>query len=372
MTETNAPVNAPVPVGIDLGYGYIKAVGPGGEFLFPALTARMARSLGLADIFGGAPGAEAPASDKKRADGYRVELSGSVRGRFAVGSLARLEGGAGSGVPFDEDRRGHEGTRVLLAVAAALASGGAGAPLVVATGMPPGYLDRPAGEGKTLREAEEEALRGFQVDVAFQNGPFPGVVPVRVAGARVFPQAAGGVFHALSVAGRSLGMVGTGEIGVVDVGYKTTDFLVLELETHNTAEGMSGSLEVGTHLVANLVAEAFHAATGGELPQEFAEGVVASGNAQAWWRGRQVDLSQALAEAREAAATAVYEGLRGVWRGRMDTLRQILVMGGGGALLGPILSDRTEGFCRVMPEPQMANAKGFAEVARRLAGKRAG
>lgn len=346
-----------IPVGIDLGYGYVKAVGPGGEVVFPALTTRLMRSSGLASILTG----DGETPNGRLRDGFRVTMAGpSARGRYAVGSLARLEGGGGTGVPLDQDRWRHEGARVLLAVAAALASGGTSASLAVATGDPPGHFNQKS------RAAAEELLRGFQADVEFEDGPFPGVVSVRIAAARVFPQAAGGIFHALSIPGNVLGE-GATEAGVVDIGYGTTDYMILDLRTRNIAEGMSGSLEVGTHRIAALVAEAYHAATGGELPLELAEGVVASGNTQAWWRGRSVDLSKALAEACQEVATTVYEGLRTKWRDRLDILQPILVMGGGGTLLGNLLTERLGRPVTVLPMSQMANAKGFAVVAAQLA-----
>jgi len=74
-------------------------------------------------------------------------------------------------------------------------------------------------------------------------------------------------------------------IGIVDVGYKTTDYLTVEIKNKKAlpVSGLSGSVEIGVYYLYKAVAEEYERATGGILNVAKAEQVVRNG--KTFYRG---------------------------------------------------------------------------------------
>ncbi|MEW6049399.1 MAG: ParM/StbA family protein, partial [Bacillota bacterium] len=200
--------------GVDVGYGYCKAVARGNRrVLFPSLVARHEgrKAFGL------------PGSPTGRLD-YQVRLTGPrVSGSFAVGEAAMRKDTAVRAWDLKE-QVAHQNTLVLLFTACVLV--GASGDVELGIGLPLEVF-------VSAREQVKPWVEGASCQVAVGERP---AVPVVFRRVSVFPQAGGAYLHALlredgQVRDRSLLEAG---VGVIDVGYRTTDLLLLA----RTGEGI--------------------------------------------------------------------------------------------------------------------------------------
>jgi plasmid segregation protein ParM len=339
-----------VVVAVDVGYGVTKVIRGGQQWAFPSLVGSCGPEK-LGGLFG---------ASGDGLDSLRVEVDGL--GTFAVGELA-LHGAADATRAFEgQERWEHPGTRVLIdaALALALASGQPSGPLCLATGLPLAFW---AGQ----RQAFAAWLRSLDDRVRLVgDGRRPGgwmrVAPSEVT---VYPQAAGALYDALfdasgAVRDREL-LNGGGLVGVVDVGYRTTDYLVLDLDRGlRVREDLCGMEDLGMVQLDQAVQRAFLAATGAVLPPEQVDRARRRGSVV--YRGRPVDLSEDLRTAGESLARAIADRVKAAWGPQVDYLTRLHLAGGGSAALGDVLLQSFPG-ARIMPDAQFANARGFAAVA---------
>jgi len=206
-----------VKVAVDVGHGFTKAVGERQRVLFPSLIAQAPVGVDLGEY---APN-ETILIDNVA---YRV---GEAARRHATPLWSR------------DKAADRETLRLMLVAAARL---GAMGPVTLATGLPLAWFG-------PQRRALREALTGFGGTVTLPGRPAQRVWFDAVA---VLPQ---GVAAAAAV------LTGpeypAGAYVVVDIGYRTTDYVVVE----KTAGGQiaadptqAGSLEIGTHGIAAAVA----------------------------------------------------------------------------------------------------------------------
>jgi plasmid segregation protein ParM len=208
----------------------------------------------------------------------------------------------------------------------------------VAVGLPLGQWMR-ADERRAIRSA----IAGIEAEVRLD-----GVVQrVRIGAVRVLPQGVGAAAWAMhadpALEGRPL--------GIIDVGYRTTDYLMLRRGDRGLVpvEDACGTTDLGVGQVYAQVRDG--------LPVQVPEGAVESAlrhyEGRMWVRGQAVDLAPAVAKAAAALAGAVRAVVLRAWGDRADALGGILLAGGGGAVLSPHLG------WPVVPDPEYANALGY-------------
>ncbi|MBE3585376.1 MAG: ParM/StbA family protein [Thermoanaerobacter sp.] len=315
---------------IDVGYSCVKAVSASGKrVLFPSVVSP-ARDLALADLF-------------KDSMGHRVEirnLAGEVK-RYFVGELALREGGQAATFTMEREKHLHPNHDVLIFTASRLLDAGAGATLVA--GLPVAYY-------RQQKQELERHLMGLHAEVSVGDLPFTRVSFGRVI---VYPQGAGALLTAPE-------LPASGLVCLVDIGYKTTDFVTAEI-TGGLARPVSslcGSVEIGTYNAEAVAAAAYHARTGAPANPARLPEILRSG--KAYFRGREVDLSCEAAEARRAVAQAVADRVLAELGGRADEVVKFYLAGGGAEALQEIL-DFLPGAVKP-PEAQWANALGFLKV----------
>ncbi len=339
-------------IAVDLGYGYIKGIAENGErIIFPSVVGS-GRDLSHVGLFGANALPE-----------YHVWLKGAegeARGNFLVGVLAQREARDLSR-PFDDDKIDHPSTRALVATAAYLLTRRLepGSSIHLATGLPFRHY-----------RSQKERFRDNLADLALQvqmngHGDARTVAFERVT---VFPQAAG-AFYSCLLDGegrvRDLGLLQKGGlIGIVDVGYKTTDYVVVDLDDGLALrENMSGTVEAGVSTVWRMVQSDLEGLTGVPINQSELERAFRSGALH--FRGRDYPVGEMANQAKKLVARAIMDAVQMSWGDRAHYLRTVYLAGGGALEMQEYLwamHHRVE----MVPDPQYANAAGFLAVAAKV------
>lgn len=327
--------------GVDVGYGFVKAVSStGARVLFPSVVARLFgdRRLELPGIAAGEPR-------------YVVEVDfGGGGQRYAVGDYAVDCEGAVRAWHLD-GQASHKNTRVLLYAACAVLGCGPGADLGI--GLPLElYMDGRAAEWR--REFAGKTAR-----VRVGSGPVREVSFSRVL---VLPQAAGAFFSA-ALSGDGLGKeLLTQNVGIVDVGYRTTDLLLMRrhpgMVVSRPDPRLSTTVDRGVSWVYQQVWMAVQSKLGRIVDELAVEAGFLYGGGVFRAGGEVFDLEGEAEEYRGQLAREIGDQVRRHWGGRLDQLDALLVAGGGGEYLYDHLQALLPG-CRLLPDAAYSNAQGY-------------
>lgn len=315
-------------IAIDVGYSHTKAVSHNGRVIIPSITAPY-RELPLADL-------------SRNGVGHVVAVRRVDRTltRHFVGELALREG-QGATFTLDREKHRHPNHDLLILTAARLLGARAGSTLVV--GLPVAYY-------RAQKDTLCRHLEALHAEVSVDGLPFERVSFGKVV---VYPQGAGAL---LTVSD----LPKTGLLCLVDVGYKTADYVTIEMKGGRGVpiSSLCGSVEIGAHRVAEMVAAEFEARTGAPLDVTLAEGVVASGKAR--FRGREIDLADVAEVARKTTARAIADRVLASLGSKGDFIAKFY-LAGGGVLALPELKEMFPA-AEVLPDPQWVNAEGFLRL----------
>lgn len=327
---------------VDVGYGFVKGAADNGRrCLFPSVFAPRTGAGELATALGG----RAPEHGLAVA-----EASNDGNGRWWVGNAALAAGGVRAWETEASRRQGYD----LLALAAIAVLGGSGL-VSVALGLPlQVFLDREE------RRALRRRLEGYGAWISLDgtDGRY-----VQLSQVRVFPQGLGA--YAAHVANSSGSLPGGRVVGVVDVGYRTTDFLLLQPSSNGSVpdEARSGSIDTGVGQAYETVRANLQRETGLMIPAGMVEQAMAE-NGSLPIRGKEHPLQALFSEAARAVASRIEAELRRAWADRIDFMGAILLAGGGGATLATHLLGLPG--ARVVPDAVHANALGFLTLAHQV------
>lgn len=315
-------------IGVDVGYGFTKAVAEG-DPLRRVSFASAVTSVRHGDltVLGGTSTRHL----------LSIEDVAAGRSEFAIGPAALALGA---------DRAWSDGARsgYLPLVITALLAADTFDQVEVALGLPLAvYLNRD--ERVRLRSAVEGTNVWASLDGAEAR-------QVRIERARVYPQGYGAYLSALAdqpgLAGRF--------VGLIDVGYRTTDYLLLTpVEGVSIPdEARSGSLDIGVSTALDTVRSYVAREVGVAYvpPAGLIEEALSQGSFVV--KGRTIPVTEAWHSAGAALAEQVADAIRRVWGERMDFLASLLLAGGGGELLAGHLPG-----AQLLPRPVFSNAEGF-------------
>ncbi|MEW5953369.1 MAG: ParM/StbA family protein [Bacillota bacterium] len=328
---------------VDVGYGYTKAISTSGRrVIFPSVIA---------------PAWDLPLSNMvKEKVGYNVSIRRSHNDQeevWFVGDLALREG---QEVQYTLDRvkHAHPSHDVLLLTAAALTTiptrvntpdGITGPTLVV--GLPVDCY-RDTEHRNSLRKHLENLKATVSVD-----GSEPARVNFRPGNVMVYPQGAGALLTADNLPEEGI-------VALIDVGYKTTDCVAVELGGGNQKlmQAMCTSCNKGIIALLEAVTEEFHEHTKAQLPLRYA--IDALRTSRVWYRGEKVDLSGTISKARREVSRAIADQVLAKWGERADFVRGVYLSGGGALELTelPQMFPAT----KILDDAQWSNAIGFLEV----------
>ncbi len=318
-----------VPVGIDIGYGDTKVIGPDGRrHSFPSRWApHRAASWGI---------------------GHAAKVLTLDGGEpFVVGEDA--DGLPGCREPQADGRLADPATLPLLAAALVAARVPDGAEVALGSGLPLGRYDQEA-------PVAREALRGRTLVI----GQGKDVRRVRIAKVVLRPQGVGAALHLVAAGALK---AKSGLVLVVDVGSRTTDVLALHARTLEPIPELSGSLALGVGDAAASLAQEIAAHAGFVPPAALAREALA---VPVTYRGQTYGGPKAAAPHLDALAGRIGDGLRGMLREALDQVSALALVGGGAVLLGDRLADLPGERVRCpATDAPFANALGYRLAAER-------
>ncbi len=326
-------------IAVDLGYGYTKGINQDGvKIIFPSVVGA-AHHRELKDLFG--------KSMSNNLDNIHIQLKeGDLEGEYFVGRLAFDS--LSKSYAFDSNKIWHENTIVNLATVSALLGGGKGELLLV-TGLPLQFY-------KNQQREFSSFLKMFDAEVTMKGeNELPQTI--RFARSAVFPQAAGAIYQAVAEHPQLKHPPGS-TIAVVDVGFRTTDFIVVRIGTPlETVEALSGTIETGMSHLNRVFAEQYFAETGKQADFAQVTRYLANG-CTFYFNGHKYDLSQKMESAKAELAKTIKDGLIANWRDAYQDFRAVIFVGGGSRELMNLFQKQFSAAMTVS-NPQFANTQGF-------------
>ena len=300
-------------IAIDAGHGYVKGLSSTDQrLLFPSLICPMPPSVDLGDL---------GKSESILIDGRP----------YLVGASA-----TGHATPFwsREKSSDLDTLRLILVAAAQLGSVG---PIQLATGLPLSWFG-------SQRKAFRDALVGYGGTVQLPRRP---VRHLWFESVKVLPQGLAAAAPVLVTSDFEAGLY-----LVVDVGYRTTDFIVVTKNADGEmdyAPEAAGSLEIGMHAVSQSVAQNINDQYQVSYSVSEVESVPV-----VIVRGQKIDVSQRFHESRTAIGRHLAQELAATLGPAIDKLLGIVAVGGGSGILSSVLPGVI-----VASEPQWANVMGY-------------
>lgn len=329
-------------IAVDIGYGYVKALSETGKrAVFPSVVAPSPAGGVLAGALGNGKGLD-----------YRVGVRPFGRLGAEETMLIGEAALAARGAVRTWEMEATNNAYLPLLIAAGLGLVGDGEPVRLALGLP---LAAYAAQRDGLRGVAE----GLDLSVSLNGAP---AMRARVNDVFIFPQAAGAYYSAcLNVhGGLRDASLARQPVGVVDVGYRTTDYLVMARGPGGLLprEDLAGSLDMGINTAHQAVRAEAEALARRPVDLVQVERALAWAEGSLYVQGREVSLRKALDAALAELAEQVVAKIKLAWGEEMDHLAAVLVAGGGGQALFPYLRD-TFPAARLVPDPLWANAEGY-------------
>ncbi len=324
-------------VGLDLGFGYTKTVTASGHDAFPSVVGDWIPA-GF-QLGGGLDHAGDPALV---VDG-RAWLVGERALRAAPRPCMGLGRAWVTTPPY----------RVLALAALRRCLPGAGRRVTLVTGLP-------VEDFAPHAEAVRRALEGPHT---LETRPAGERWTVTVEAVHVVPQPLGTVLSQVLDDQGALAdpAAAAARVGVVDVGFRTTDYFTLEGFEVLPAQCLTrptGMADLWLELSRELYRQ-----HGLALDPHALDAPALAGTLQV--AGRTVDLTRTLAPLLDRQAEAIAAHARMLWGDEARGLARLWLTGGGAQLLGPRLC-RLAPHARLVATPRLGNALGYYRYGRRL------
>lgn len=339
-------------VSVDLGYGFVKAISSKGKrVIFPSVVGDEGNNLDLSSAFG-----------KRSNDVKNMHISFDNE-RYFVGDLAEKESRSTTRV-FEKERFNNVYTTVLLNTAIQLVSE---SDIVnVTTGLP---LDFYQSQAKDFRES----ILGIQPITEWISGPLAEQEKrINIENALVFPQGASAVFSALiNHEGEFVYPQYMSEgslIALIDIGFRTTDFVVVEIQENGSfvpIAKLSGTVDEGVNNLYTNIHQAFKSKTGGsDLNERYIKQILKNGHL--FYRGRRIGFNDVIESSKESIIANISDRLKNTWTNEYDLFSAIFVAGGGGNLFLDDIQPHFDNRLELIRESQFANAIGYLRLGRTL------
>lgn len=335
-------------VGVDLGYGWVKAMSSTGKrVVFPSLVGK-GHDRGLTNMFG---------EEKNTHSNMNVMYKGE---NYFVGELAK-ESRSLSRI-FERERFNHLYTHILLNTAIQLVTEGGNGSVKLSTGLP---LDFYGAQAKDF----QQSIKGVHPAIEWVSGSLAGrTEQINIEDALVFPQGASAVYAALFNHEGKLTypqyMKKGALIGLIDIGYRTTDFVVVEIQENNGFMPMtklSGTIDDGVINLTRDIRQAFKVQSGGADLNEFHLNRVMQ-EERLTYKGKILDFEDVIHSSKKSIAMNIVDRLKNVWGEESDLFDAIFLAGGGGELFEPFIQKPFDERLIKIQESQFANAIGYLRL----------
>jgi len=326
--------------GVDVGFGFTKATDGESAVLFKSIIGEPQPRSMDDNFFSGeaVPGLHLTLDDRSYFVGDLAESESRVR-QFTLDQAQLVTQ--------------HFKTLALAALARVVPGR---VPVNVITGLPVGYF-------MEYKDNLTQALTGEHTLLIHDN-PQGSEVVLNINRAKVIPQPYGSLVDYLF---REDGTVlradaARQKIGVVDIGFKTTDFTVCKGFRHS--ERGSRTTDTGIAKAFTYISEALNEMSGVNVEIYRLYDAVREGSIKI--RGAEYDLSKVKDEVFGRLATAVAGDMERVWADDWD-LDLVLVAGGGGEALYEYLKPQVRGELALLQsreDPRMGNVYGYVKYGR--------
>lgn len=345
-------------VSVDLGYGYVKAISSMGKrVVFPSIVGNgRDRTISTSDLFG---------INKKQENGLdNIHIEYDSQEWF-VGNLAKEESSSISRV-FERERFSHDYTRILLNVAIQLVTDGSSEPVYLTTGLP---LDFYKDQAKEF----QNSVIGVQPKVKWKTGVLQGRESQNVIEkALVFPQAVSAIYAALvNHDGKIIYPQYMKEgkiIALIDVGFRTTDFVVVEINENRAFAPMaklSGTVEAGIVTLHEDIKSYYkRESKGSDLQEKYIDRILK--NYEISYRGKIIDFRETIEQSKKAIVASIVDRLNQVWKEESDLFDAVFLAGGGGELIEPYIQPHFNNRLIKVKESQFANAIGYLRLGKAI------
>ena len=333
-------------VGVDIGFGFTKATNGKDMLVFKS-------------IFGEATDIqfrEHLLTTTSPEEHLHVELEGES---FFVGELAERQSHVRS-FTLDQNQFITNFAKIM-AMAALSRLVSANDTINLVTGLPVSFYRR-------HREELSGLLLGAHSLVTLDSSGVRHEIPMTVSQVRVIPQPFGSLFNLMmgETAELSDKRYVQQKIGVVDVGFRTTDYTVSD-KTKYSGRG-SGSSESGIARAFAMIATKLLEQTGVDVELYRMYDAVARGSIKI--RGKTIDLKPLTEDAFSKLASAVATEVDRLWADDWD-IDLIVVTGGGGAVLAPYLQPLLSGEVLALDptaDSRLNNVRGYWKYGRNVWG----
>lgn len=227
--------------------------------------------------------------------------------------------------------------------------------MLLVTGLPVSYFKADKDKVKTLVLGEHRFTRGNRDEQV-----------IDIVECRVMPQPFGSLFNeALDGNGKISNSELLEPVGVVDIGSKTTNFLLskgLRDVSPQTVSIDKGGWDVARALQESILEDNRFS----DINYSDHEWMKAVINKYFWYGNTKIDVTDVLAKITKAFAEQVIDSSTAVW-GNGREVRQILVTGGGALLIGDWLIGHFP-HARILKESIFSNARGYHKFAVKISG----
>jgi plasmid segregation protein ParM len=333
-------------VGIDIGFGFTKASDGKNTVIFKSIFGEATDIQFREHLLGSASPEEH----------LHIELEGES---FFVGELAERQSHVRS-FTLDQNQFITNFAKIMAMTALSrLVS--ANDTINLVTGLPVSFYRR-------HREELSGLLLGAHSLVTLDANGARNEIPVTVNQVRVIPQPFGSLFNLMmgDTAELSDKRYVQDKIGVVDVGFRTTDYTVSD-KTKYSSRG-SGSSESGIARAFAMVAAKLLEQTGVDVELYRMYDAMARGSIKI--RGKTIDLRALTEDAFSKLASAIATEVDRLWTDDWD-IDLVVITGGGGAVLAPYLVPLLSGEVLALDptaDARMNNVRGYWKYGRNVWG----
>jgi plasmid segregation protein ParM len=330
-------------MGLDLGYGYVKAVNEKKQrIVFPSLVCD-AYERSLAGIFDNS-------KDRISENMHLVLTDNGNEKEYFVGDLARREG-KNLSIAFDEDKINHPNTKAMLAASSLLLLPKEHVSVHLVTGLP---LEQYTHKKEEFRNM----LKSFRVTAYFKGVDLKKVISFDKV--TIFPQAAGAVYSSIMDNLTSYLIQGS-YLGLIDIGFRTTDIISFMVEdTLILREDLSFTLDFGMSNLNGAADKLFTKKTGSKLDLPELMRMVSTG--KIFYKGEEWNFTNELNACKSELARVIKDRVKSVWGNKLNFYNTVFLAGGGAKELYENLKD-IHSHTVLTKDARFANANGFLKVA---------
>jgi plasmid segregation protein ParM len=318
-------------IGVDVGYGYTKAIAENGESLiFPSAVGtgyerKMEKLINTRQ------------SDTDNYD-LVIEHNGEKKHYF-VGNLAILQS-SDAARPFSDDRsKAEEIQPALLTAIAGLAKGDK---VTLVTGLP---LEPFFKQAQSLKTSLEK-MSGIQVVL---NGER---FVIQLEQVIMFPQAVAAMYAQIKKNNNGK----SGMVGLIDMGFRTTDIIMFDLSERKFMDSYKETLPYGMNNIVIGIQDEIKNDTGYTASLEQIEQSLMKQRLLFFDR-KEYDVVEMASRQESSLRNYIVSNIKRRWRDKQKELKMVYLVGGGAFLIRSGISEFAD--CEVVQGAQFANARGY-------------